>query len=499
MARELRIYPGIGIARLGDHPSSYFLSPEVPGLGPLEITNDDSLRTVENFRADGSVRRQGARFRVFEVETSATGEVLQHKEIVADGTTIEWKVELANQKAAAGKFKSEATPEDKTNPRNPGVSDDDLVIKPTFQTISGKNKAVTASKPGRFKGTEVYLGELLTDSKGRLVVLGARGFSQSVPLGQPVGADFANNEFWHDDISDGPISATVTFPGQPPVEAKGAWVIVAPPDFAPKTMAVTTLYDIARDAAIKNGWLKAPSETSYKAEVLPMLRAIADYRWTSRLPFFEQFPTNWEALGLKANSALRADARAKLDTAASTHIENLYFTDTQNQFLDSWESGKFIEDFHDAETAPSITPMGLDRASLSQAVGGGFYPGIEAGIIMTYRELYSAPFRIRRDVFEHQGRQLTPSPGFITRNMACPWQADFAKCGDQTANVSVWWPAQRPIDVRKSQNPAAKLEWLRGINSHLDLVNHVMELGFVSQTTPGVDGVYETERTLGEA
>ena len=46
--------------------------------------------------------------------------------------------------------------------------------------------------------------------------------------------DFANNDKWHDDVADGPVTAVVTLPGQEPVAVHHpSWVTVAPPDFAP--------------------------------------------------------------------------------------------------------------------------------------------------------------------------------------------------------------------------------------------------------------------------
>ena len=83
-------------------------------------------------------------------------------------------------------------------------------------------------REGRFQGQEVSLGELRTDTAGRLLVLGGRGLSGSVPPNLPV-THFADNPGWYDDVSDGPVTATVTLPGEPPhVVEHPAWVIVAP-------------------------------------------------------------------------------------------------------------------------------------------------------------------------------------------------------------------------------------------------------------------------------
>ena len=132
MAKEFRIYPGIGIARLGNSPASFFLSPEIPGVGPLELTADDSVQPVTQYKDNDQhkLRRQGARFRIFEIDTDATGAQTFREIVAGNGVQIEWRVELANEKAAAGQFVDENHPEDVAHPRNPGIPAAELAIKP---------------------------------------------------------------------------------------------------------------------------------------------------------------------------------------------------------------------------------------------------------------------------------------------------------------------------------------------------------------------------------
>ena len=55
---------------------------------------------------------------------------------------------------------------------------------------------------------------------------------------------FNNANDWYDDTSDGPVTATVSIDGEPiPVEA--AWVVVAPPNYAPDIVSWRTMYDLA--------------------------------------------------------------------------------------------------------------------------------------------------------------------------------------------------------------------------------------------------------------
>ena len=56
-----------------------------------------------------------------------------------------------------------------------------------------------------------------------------------------------------------------------------------------------------------------------------------------------------------------------------------------------------------------------------------------------------------RDVFRYvEPFRLDPeslSPGDVSQQMSLPWQTDFVDCAYE--DPYVWWPAQRPIDVRR--------------------------------------------------
>ena len=55
-----RIHPGIGIARVGNSPDGYFIGPEAP-CDPRDVT--PPLGGYKD--AEGRVKRQGARFRIY--------------------------------------------------------------------------------------------------------------------------------------------------------------------------------------------------------------------------------------------------------------------------------------------------------------------------------------------------------------------------------------------------------------------------------------------------
>jgi len=64
--KSCRIHPAIGIARVGDHPTEFFIGPETPGLYTPPPTYKSGTPPA--------IKRQGARFRIFAY--GAAGKVL---------------------------------------------------------------------------------------------------------------------------------------------------------------------------------------------------------------------------------------------------------------------------------------------------------------------------------------------------------------------------------------------------------------------------------------
>jgi len=84
----IRIHPSIGIARIGNSPSAFFIGPELPG---------EPLRPRGGYKdAQGRIKRQAARFRLFGYD--ARGKFVQ--EITTRDAHMTWTVHLANKKAA---------------------------------------------------------------------------------------------------------------------------------------------------------------------------------------------------------------------------------------------------------------------------------------------------------------------------------------------------------------------------------------------------------------
>jgi len=95
---ELRIHPGVGIARLGNSPTEFYIGPEAPDNIPNHgQPYKDAL---------GRVKRQAARFRVYAY--GADGQVID--EITGETGTIVWRVHLANKKGAWFQFHGKSGP-----------------------------------------------------------------------------------------------------------------------------------------------------------------------------------------------------------------------------------------------------------------------------------------------------------------------------------------------------------------------------------------------------
>lgn len=441
------IHPGIGVARIGNSvaPDSFYIGPEVTDP-PADY---DSIRD-----ASGAIKRQAARFRIYGY--NAAGEVVG--ELTSDSADIQWQAHLANKKAAWYQFQAALDiPEavtmsvPKRNPKLKGANRNSLVIDPGPRTITGKNTsgADYHFSTGTFMGVPVPLGEIRTDAAGRLLVLGGLGHSAS-PEGKPVydPADppsFNNADGWYDDISDGPVSATVSIAGVPiPVEP--AWVTVAPPNYAPDVVAWRTLYDLLVDSYVQCGWIPFPQTASFSKDVLPALRRLSNLQWVNKgfaTMYGQGCPMNFEDPGFIAKLAHRPASGAGSDPYADPYAElrqqvynafrpsnnmvddprtwpwlygdaygsfsadapnnNLALSDVRAKLLELWVKGEFVNDWDPgADSYNSIDqvpvqeqPAMLDQAALHFCLADAFHPGCEMTWPMRHTTMYSAPFRIR--------------------------------------------------------------------------------------------------------
>jgi hypothetical protein len=169
-----------------------------------------------------------------------------------------------------------------------------------------------------------------------------------------------------------------------------------------------------------------------------------------------------------------------LDPENPKLAEYASLTDFQYTMMSRWAVGEFDADWNGYPIFPPLEqmplseqPQALTRATLESCVGSPFYPGIEGTYVIAQAATYESPFRINRNL----------PPGYLTERMALPWQADFLDC------ASLWWPAQRPVDVF-IQSRVIK-PFARGINKYGDMVSSWTELGFIVRR--GTEYI-ETER-----
>ena len=498
------IHPSIGIARVGNSHDGYFLGPEVPDPLPPEpgFYRDDA----------GKLKRQAARFRVYGL--NAAGQAVA--ELTASNAKVEWTVHLANTKAAWYEFQlaldvPEAADAPPSLLRNASVGDRaSLTIDPGPRTIAGPDVhgPEFAFDTGQFVGTPVYLGEVRTDDAGRLVVLGGRGVSASSTGARAV--TFANNEDWHDDVSDGPVTATVEFEGRE-LKVNPAWVVVAPPNYAPAQKSVRTMWDLLTDVFIAAGTLPRPARPSFERDIRPLFERMAALQWVNA-GFAAAF--GWGApddLGspdwlarLAPNNPAGAELRRTIanqfrDPAAigassavpwpwlygdamnvppvDSPRQNCTLTPTQLRFLGQWAIGDCIDDYDPHPQPPRVLddvavadqPTTLDRAALEFCLADAFHPGCEMTWPVRNASMYSAPYRIEHrdkkwiepdfgaeldsDVITlPDGPLAAQEPGGITRWMAVPWQTDTASCRSGYVRtydpyVPTFWPARVPNNV----------------------------------------------------
>jgi len=500
------IYPSIGVARVGSSKNEWFLGPEVP--------NPPAAAPGFYRDADKKLKRQGARFRLYGV--NAKGQII--RELNTDEAEIEWSVQLANTKSAWYGFQlaldiPEAASAPPTTLRNANVPDrDKLAIRPNVKKVSGKNAQPQRFDDGKFMGKPVYLGEMFSDEQGHLIVLGGHGESASYDGSRAI--TFANNEGWHDDISDGPVTAVVTYQGQA-LAVVPAWIIVAPPNYGPQRKSVRTMWDLMRDVAISGGMLPMPIRPSFSADILPLFERLNGLQWVNA-GFASAF--GWKGVfDLTSPQAL-----ARLSDPSATNLEfrrtivkqfrndaidswspepwpwlygdamaippshtvhqNTALTATQLTMLAQWAKGDFTADYDPAQTLPTTieaVPLAQQGDTLSQAalefcLADAFHPGCEMTWPVRSPTLYMLPFRFAHapdgwiapsfgEILFSDSVTIPGGPlygqqaGDITRWMAVPWQTDTASCRsgyDKSYDpyVPSFWPARVPNQVLTRQN-----------------------------------------------
>lgn len=510
------IYPSIGVARVGNAPEGFVVGPEVTHPPPLMADHKPGQNPYRD--AQGRLYPQAARFRIY--GCNAKDEIVRELTGADSGADITWTVHLANKKAAWYEFQIAldiplASTADPSALRNPTVSDrSTLVLDAGAHSIH----AAQHSRPremvaGQFmnQGDPVYLGKMWCQPDGRLLVTGGRGLSASFDGSMAI--TFANNDGWHDDTSDGPVTASVKYEGvELPVTP--SWLVVAPPDYGPQCKSVRTMWDLMRDVAIQNGTLHKPDRPSFTQDIYPIFERMtrlqwvnagfaAGFGWNSAYDFSS---SEWAAR-LNDRSVANLETRRVLKNsfrhpnvdswspmpwpwlygdamsipATQSPLQYTSLSPTQLAMLDQWAAGDFDDDwgqlpvYTDIDQVP-VAEQGdmLTKAALEYCLADAFHPGCEMTWPVRASSMYMLPFRFAHApkgwIEPGMGAILTSStvtipngplygqlPGGITRWMAIPWQTDTASCRsgyDKTYDpyVPSFWPARVPNEVMTREN-----------------------------------------------
>ena len=462
--KSILVYPPLGIARVGNakDQSDYIVGPEVIG-GPPTLPDGSPARYVEHFRAsDFSIKRQAARFHVY-----AHLKDDSIVEITTNDARIEWNVAVANLKAGWYEFNQAMDLPDGLSKnalrrnRTIGIPGGrrGLDIVPTARSIEGRNASPVIFDDGTFSNNSVTIGELRTDDQGRLLFLGGAGKSAPFRANlRPL--TFANNDGWHDDVADGPVRATVTFPGSAPFEAEPGYVVVTPPNYAPGLAGLVTMDDTVRETFQGQGWIPSPTTTSFTQDVWPIFDRLTGLQWINHGLFVvhgygspldardpkvlaqlrdvsaQNEPWRRAVFKLFRNpSAENAPALDKVSQIFGDAVDDLFergggqhplcllsVTSTQYAHLERWAVGTFADDWSGAIPIPpnfaALPPdqqvAHLERAALHDCLGGPFHPGIEITWVMRLPRLWSSAYRLKvlpgtKPARQNYGDTLTPA------------------------------------------------------------------------------------------
>lgn len=510
--------------------------PIKPGTESTPITSSD-LRD-----SDGRLKKQAARFKIYQYQDGDTYSYpSKESEEVVIGSTVDgkkvkdivWTVHLANKKANC--WEAEAGSGDDTginlykagalpplrNPGFMGTSDfnanvrlQKLVIDAGPRAINGAtagNSTVKFDKttvpsyansdgsiaqqaaypilfpasdgtPDKYNATSKpidYLGEILADAQGRLIVLGGFGLAcgfdgQGNPDPNAVLDDSVDNNNWLDDTADGPVTAVLIFEDGSTRALEGsAWVVTTDPSYAPQTLNVVSLWESIYNTWVEelnlqpdlySGTYNTNYTPSFKDDVFPVFNAAHMQRWNTNLNqtaisgharIFQlpevPNPQGWNVLQyIRKPNDPDGQKNGNLQMPLSLGNSGKSFltvTPTQYFFLEQWWAGKCAG----APTRNLSAGEQLDKTILVNSLGGRFSPGIEATFIVTDTNLYNpdwknpeiGAFRVNSKALDYQNiptdapfltagyiplRTAPVEPGDICKFMAIPWHMDYNSC-----------------------------------------------------------------------
>lgn len=333
------------------------------------------------------------------------------------------------------------------------------------------------------------LGEMLTDSEGRLLVVGAFGkasgfkndgsYDPNATLEHDV-----NNNNWFDDTADGPVNAVLLFEDGTKTEIEGSsWVVTTDPSYAPQIPNVVSLWEDMYNTWVEQFDLEPtlfdkdntdeipvtnpeynlgigynPSyQPNFENQIKPILNAAHLQMWATNLvsegqgahkKVAEQSMENptWKSMmafmrnpNIDNNDNPENGTRMPLSLGDSEE-DFLAFSRTQYFFIYQWLIANQV-------SSGSILGPGesLDRNVLGNCLGGRFSPGIEMTFIVRDTFLYqpwktgtdfnaNGPFRINQEKIDYTNlNQPVLGVGYT------PLRTDQVQPGDICKFMSVPW------------------------------------------------------------
>lgn len=324
-----RIYPSIGIARMGNGPATkeeVTFSPEVPWKNLFETD-------LVPHTSEGALKKQAQRFYIYKCDSEGN----PTQKISPEEYEIEWFVEVANKKPfwydfnnsldlsvnlenhknlSPKFFEDRIAPGISASSRNPNIPSEgveekgipnsrkELVNGPNFGSVSlannrmeleglfpfprtGEvsniaNKMKTTTKSVKLGTIEYDEDDNNSETNGSLIFYSGDGVSASLNPSD-LNTDFADNSNWYDDICDGRITAKLTpkAGGEKIIvdsALAAAWVASAPPDYAPQINPISSLYDLVTGADTAE--LKT-DESSCLSMVLPLFFKFYQMQWVN--------------------------------------------------------------------------------------------------------------------------------------------------------------------------------------------------------------------------
>jgi hypothetical protein len=489
---KFRIYPSIGIARMGNgkaEKNDVVFSPEVPWDNLYETDRD-------YINEDGALKKQAQRFYIYicddegnplrkispdDYEIKWTAEVANKKPFWYDfNNSLDLSIQTENQNLSPNFYDEHIAPGISASYRNPNVLKqelrkegapnfrEELVNSPPPYSVDKKNKRAKikgyfpfippadhkkglVSKIAKNMDTtskKVPLGKLEYDD-GTLIFYPGDGVSASLNASD-LNTDFADNSNWYDDSCDGRITATikhkVTGEEHKLNDAESAaWIATAPPDYAPQIQPLSSMYDLICGTA-------NDEYTPELSLVFPIFYKLYRMQWVNLgdflSPSFKEKIDKLTAEG-RFKFIYKKEPSAEAD-AVRLEIFNLFRNPLYDYTNEPIIPSKDMTDLHNLGS-------GKDELKMPYYAGDGInYPGSPA-------QWFAIPPMLYEQLRNWKDGKFETPPGFNFKNideMGAFYRQQFAEAAkDEAKKASLMTRAVLESLYGGGFHPGVELTW----------------------------------------